>query len=721
MFDVALLRWTNVWTLAWALVVAPTVRAADATSPTGEKYAVVIGVSDFDDSEIAPLPFVKNDVVTMVETLAALGYSVYPFCETSVKFDSRYDKKIAKPQLPTKENIERAFTDPKNGALRTILKRKNATLLVYFSGHGTFTSQINEKTWLVLRDSKLKNRNNSGLAADTMLSAQALREMTSAAECKRRLLLLDACHAAGTRGEENAYSELFARVFREGGVDGVATFASCAFYNDRGNDVSGMLAPYVKRFDESQKKRAVSAFTYWVNEALTGFADGVVDGRADGVVGSDELFAYVERNFEWMRSCGRHWQTPAIVAAKDEKPFGLCGVLQRDYWETIDALAEQIVTKALILGKLKVDVEDFDVKFASAELRNKSGEAGALYSFAASATEQLRASVREKWKTMARGTVMRTEGIAADRLFVAKGVVAARLNAKQEVEYELRINNNEAAQKSAPLDAAAILGFKAAPENALKGFDAATGRNGLPMNARLEARGANENVWRTRPIREIGGVQWVELNPGETYRVVFEPNGAATNGEQTIMRLLVDGRNSLAQYEPSVSPPSDFSWQLEKDAANFGETTQPEEAQEKPKIVVAPVVPLDHAKYWVLEPRNSYVIDGFCDQFSQTSDVFTVARADDATVADAPPEEERGLIVVAFYETNASRDPNVDANGDAMTVPGPRKKYSTIVVKGLEPGAPLGILRLRYASAAWLARLEETNAPSIPMVGDSGD
>lgn len=707
------------WASVGIFVLASVAGAADSTSAREakeEKYAVLIGVSYYEDKAIPSLPFVENDVALIAETLTEQDFIVYPFCEPSAV--DLTNPKIQKPTPPTKANILRAFTDAKNGPLKKILGRKNATLLVYFSGHGHATSETSEKTLLVARDTSLKN------AANDAVNAQALREAISESRCARRLLVIDACRAGGTRSastnakERAAYAEIFQNSFREGGVDGVPTFASCSF-----KGASYSLAPYVKRFDESQKKRDVSAFTYWFNEALKGRADGVVDGTEDGRVGSDEIFEYVAQNLDWMRSVGRGWQTPTIVASQDEKPFDVCAVPKRGYLETIDDLAEEIVTKAKILGKKEVYVEQFSEAFASAALRNDEEEVAALRSFAASATEQLRASVLEKWKALEKGSTTRLDGVASDRRFVVKAVVEARRDAERNVEYAITCDARSAGTGNAARNFASVkacVSRKDAPEGAAKSVSEVEGTLDLPMNVRVEARSENESVWRTRPIREIAGERWVELNPGETYRVWFEPNGGApSDAEKVVARLLVDGRNSLAQYEPRVDAPSDFAWQIEEETqdgeteggeTSVDETTQDEETQGKRKVV-APVVPLDAANYWVLNPNASAVVDGFHDQFAQTSAVFSVVKADVAV--DASDEDERGLIVVAFYKATKTRGPL-----DVMTEPGPRQRVSTIVVKGVAPGASLGLLRLRYASADYLARLGESETTPTPAVGE---
>ena len=198
---VAWFRWLSVVALASVSVVA----SADSAVAQGKKYAVLIGVSHCEHVAKADLPFVENDVAILAETLAARGFDVYPFCEASVKLDPE-NRKIKRPILPTKENIENAFLHAKNGPLKNVFKTKNATLLVYFSGHGIVTSEESEETRLFMRDSEFEAANRS------TLSAQMLRRMIRATPCERRLLLIDACHAAGTRGAKTlAYSQIFER------------------------------------------------------------------------------------------------------------------------------------------------------------------------------------------------------------------------------------------------------------------------------------------------------------------------------------------------------------------------------------------------------------------------------------------------------------------------------------------------------------------------------
>lgn len=706
--------WLSVFGLALATALASSVSA----HAQERKIAIVIAASYYEDPTIAALPFVANDASVIVETLASLGFTVYPFCESNVKFDPN-DKRIAKPQKPTKENIERALSD-ENGPLRNVFKApKKTTLLVYFSGHGGQAPERDNSTLLLLRDSYRDD------LTETTLSAQAAREMMSATECEKRLLILDACHAGGTRGPDDpTYAELFNNEFVEARFEGTPTFASCDFAS-----LSGALLPLTRKFDASQKKRDVSVFTYWLNEGLKGYADGAVENQdADGVIASDELFAYVAQNLEWTLASGAYWQTPALVASKNEKPFAVCAAPRRDYWETIDGLAEQIVTKATILGKDEIVVEQFAETFASPELKRDRAEVDALHSFAESATKRLQQSVERKREALRSGTTMfNDDQTSSDKSVVVKPVVEARIDARGEKTYAMRCDVCNANSSSTVMNAAAsvlvvaqsVLRKIDAAETKLKSTDA--GNASAAPFVRIEAKGPNDAVWQTRPICEIGGFSWVELNPGETYRVVLAPSLALipaaerTNGAPKICaRLLVDGRNSLPQYEPYAAPTGDFFWQLtveqnKMQSKTRGETSVSLNAVEEtaeeaavPPMAVAPVVPLDEARYWVVDAGKKYPIEGFYDPSLQTCDSFYVAPAD-SSEAENDDERERGLIVVAFYKATASRSPDPDV----QTIPGPKKKCSAFVVKGWEIGANLAFLRLRCGSANYLAKLKK--------------
>jgi len=732
---VASFRWMSVLGLACWTALAASEAARAQGDAAQKKYAIVIGASYFEDRTIAALPFVENDTVLIAETLAERGFTVYPFCEKRVKFDPK-NGKIKKSQPPTKENVERALSD-ENGPLRNIFENRRATLLIYFSGHGDKAPDRENATRLVLRDSYRDD------LTGTTLSAQALREMASATECENRLLLIDACHAGGTRGREQeegpSYAELFVKEFLAGGIEGTPTFASCDFAS-----LSGVLLPQVERFDASQKKRDVSVFTYWINEGLKGHADGAVDKTsADGVIGSDELFAYVAQNLEWMNAVGEYWRTPTLVASENDKPFALCAAPRRDYWETLDDLAEQIVTKAKILGKEDIYVEDFVSTFAPPTLKRDQeeikAEIDALHSFAVNATERLRESVLRKRKALESGTTPR-RGYrpAANKRVVVKSVVEARIDDRGETVYSMTCNVREPSA-AASRELSVVRGSlrkKDAAEIKLKSLDAGDA-NAAPF-VRIEAKGPNDAVWETRPIREIDGARWVELNPGETYRVVLAPTLALipaaerANGvaEKICARLLIDGRNSLPQYEPYAEPTNDFFWQTDvegtrgegetasetDDALNVGvEATA--ETSEEPPTVVAPVVPLDEARFWLLDAGRTYPIEGFYDPSLRTCAAFCVesaAPSEDGNGDDGNGDEsENGLIVVAFYKATRSRS----ARPDVQTKPGPKKKCSAFVVKGWEIGANLAFLRLRCASAGYLAELEK----ATEYAGTRGD
>lgn len=128
--------WRTSAAIRWACVFLSFATAAFASSrqasAEARKYAVIIGVSFCEDDTAAPLPFVENDVAIVAESLAKSGFTVYPFCEASVKFDSlplsqNARRNIKRSQPPTKKNVEAAFTDVDEGPCATssaITKRR---------------------------------------------------------------------------------------------------------------------------------------------------------------------------------------------------------------------------------------------------------------------------------------------------------------------------------------------------------------------------------------------------------------------------------------------------------------------------------------------------------------------------------------------------------------------------------------------------------------------
>src|ERR1043166_1275501 len=66
----------NVRTLAAVAVIATggAATAGDKPKPIGEKYALLVGVRQYGENELRPLPFAEADVVQLAQVLRDSGY-----------------------------------------------------------------------------------------------------------------------------------------------------------------------------------------------------------------------------------------------------------------------------------------------------------------------------------------------------------------------------------------------------------------------------------------------------------------------------------------------------------------------------------------------------------------------------------------------------------------------------------------------------------------------
>src|SRR5262245_62848621 len=95
---------------------------AQADSPEGKKYALLVGVKDYDHYKLAPVQFTEDDVTELASLLRPAGYDVILLTDSEGKKD--------KGRRPTADNIR--------SALKRLLagKARGDTVLVALSGHG---------------------------------------------------------------------------------------------------------------------------------------------------------------------------------------------------------------------------------------------------------------------------------------------------------------------------------------------------------------------------------------------------------------------------------------------------------------------------------------------------------------------------------------------------------------------------------------------------------
>ena len=235
-------------------------KAAAAAPPPeveGNTYALLVGISSFQDPNINPLSYAHKDAIELTRLLESPRAGAIP-AENIVTLTN-----------------EKATRGAIQSAIETHLKGragKNDTILLFIASHGAMVP-IKEKPrgFIVAYDSNPQDLASSGIPMDDI---RKLFE-TQLSEVKRLYLYVDVCHA-GNVG------------VIEGKVDEKITVGSMVSQEVQ---MFGMLAAQKGQvaYEGVNYGGGHGAFSYFLMRALNGDAD--IDG--DGKVGMSELADYV--------------------------------------------------------------------------------------------------------------------------------------------------------------------------------------------------------------------------------------------------------------------------------------------------------------------------------------------------------------------------------------------------------------------------------------------
>ncbi len=269
--------------LVWlfALLVGPVTAATSAraqTSNQGGKYALLVGVRQYNKNELRTLPYTESDVETLAGVLIQAGYS-----KDNVVLMTQKTGAADTDFLPTGANIR--------AQLKLLLapRRSGDTVLVAFAGHGVqFIGD--QENYFCPADTKLGDKKGTLLPLSEVYKALA--------DCKAgfKLLLVDACRndpqvdSSRDLAKVKLSSEFRAVTTPPGGV---AAFYSCS---------EGQ-----KAFEHDKLKHGV--FFHFVIEGLRGAADADRDRQ----VTLTELQGYVQQRVpDFVRAEYRVLQTPEL-------------------------------------------------------------------------------------------------------------------------------------------------------------------------------------------------------------------------------------------------------------------------------------------------------------------------------------------------------------------------------------------------------------------------
>jgi len=197
---------------------------------TGNRWAVLVGINEYEDPHIADLKVCVDDVTAVYQSLDP-GYQV-----AKLLTDATPDR------LPTRANILGELSAVSQAA------DEGDLLLFYFSGHGLAWGG---ESYLLSRDTRLSALKHTAVAM------RDVRELMDQSPARAKVIVLDACHSGASIGkaEPTMTPEFIHRVFEE--AEGMAVLASCK---------QGQQS-----WEWDEKGRSV--FTYYLLEALAGQAD----------------------------------------------------------------------------------------------------------------------------------------------------------------------------------------------------------------------------------------------------------------------------------------------------------------------------------------------------------------------------------------------------------------------------------------------------------------
>ncbi len=285
-----------------ALILGATARPAHAQ----ERYAVVIGIDSYAESTgFGKLKSCVKDSLEMNDTLKKCGYEhILLLNDLGGLTREQADQLNAAERFNQRGNLPIAETLRKRIPEALANAQPDDMVLVYFSGHGVLHEG---QGILATLDCERDDPLNTGLPT------AELQDMLLACKAKKKVLMLDCCHAGAAAvdksGATTTSPEELATVFQL--AQGLVTLASCG-----PNQVS-----------LQDPESGLSYFTLYLTKGLRGHAD--VD--FNGFVDHQELYNYVSKHVQAAVSFGTGVlkQSPKLIANNAEGVFLVANAVEK--------------------------------------------------------------------------------------------------------------------------------------------------------------------------------------------------------------------------------------------------------------------------------------------------------------------------------------------------------------------------------------------------------
>ena len=243
-------------------------KAEGASHVSGIRWAIVVGVNDYDDERIHDLEFSASDARMVAAALEQSGLyeRVYLFADGTADAE------------PTLKNVL--------GKIKAVASSAGPDdmILFYFSGHG-FPDEKEGHNYLAVKDT------DPELLPKFGIGLHEIYRYFDESDARAKVILLDACHS-GARKDKGYDTRLSGDFLFNG--EGSVTIASSQF------DQSS--------YDWGQKR--AGAFTWYLTSGLQGEADAPPYGNGDGLITSHELEQYVTKQVHFWATDHNLNQTP---------------------------------------------------------------------------------------------------------------------------------------------------------------------------------------------------------------------------------------------------------------------------------------------------------------------------------------------------------------------------------------------------------------------------
>jgi len=283
--------------MAAATLLPALISAAAALPATAaEKYALVVGVDRYRETELSSLDFADDDAVRLGEALRGLGFDVVTMTSAAERVNLRPD---SPPDILETLDRRLRFCD------------KEDLVVVSLSGHGVqlvgdaLRPDGTRETWFCPAKAKLDDQSS-------LLAISQVVERMKACPAARKLLLVDACRndmaPPGTGKARDAIARELdpAAPARRLIPDGMVALFSCS----------------ARERSFERKDLGHSLFSYHVIEYLSGHADDPGRFYDNGEATLTDLVAYTQK--QTSRSAERLGadQTPELIGQMTNWSFG---------------------------------------------------------------------------------------------------------------------------------------------------------------------------------------------------------------------------------------------------------------------------------------------------------------------------------------------------------------------------------------------------------------